>query len=383
MSQLEDWILQHYGREQYTPGLERIKAALKNLNLSDCRKVIIAGTNGKGETTHRLSSNLFTETFCTWTSPHISCISERFRSEAGNIPLAELETLIKAAHAEVQRENYQLTYYEFLFYVFCRWAAQKKPQYLLLEVGLGGRLDAVNALDAELVLLTSISRDHQEFLGSRLDGILYEKLGVVRPGAKVLSFLELEYLRSRALAFCQQLNADFYDLSTHSSLPGHAFSARNQLLAHAAFQVLRGETPRLDTFQPSHSPLSDRGEVLQGKNQWHLYGSHNPDGVRKLIQFLRSENYNFVITSFSRRPRQDVVTMLRMLKRGCSATVLVTAFDHPKAYPVEGLAALAQEEGIEFVSDLAGHVQGWDDQKCLVVGSYYFLGQLKPLLRHH
>lgn len=383
MTALEEWLLKNYGQEQYTPGLERMSAALKDVDLSFARKVTIAGTNGKGETTHRLSSAFLTSTFCTWTSPHISCLTERFRSEKGNISLPELEAQIQKAHAQVQQEKFKLTYYEFLFYVFCRWASERKPSFLFLEVGLGGRLDAVNVLDAELVLLTSISRDHQEYLGPRLDGILMEKLGVVRSGAKVLSFLELEYLRSRAERICQSRGAEYCDLSKLSVLPGFAFSARNQLLAHAAFQLLNRQPLRLDGFEALAQPLSDRGEVIRGRNEWHLYGSHNPDGVRKLIQFLHSENYNFVITSFSRRPRQDVVTMLRMLKRGCSTTVLVTAFDHPKAYPVEGLAALAQEEGLDFVSDLTDHVQKWNNQKCLVVGSYYFLGQLKPFLRHH
>lgn len=385
---LQNWVFSHYGQESFQPGLDRIGQALKSLK-SDLQKsqiVIIAGTNGKGETTHRLGHLLRNSTFCAWTSPHVSSITERFSSEQGDINLSELKNLLEETHQIVLHEKFQLTYYEFLFFAFCRWASQMSPEFLLLEVGLGGRLDAVNALDAQLVLLTSISRDHQEFLGNSYDLILSEKLGVLRSGQTLISFLDLKYLRERAQLLAAQKGVDYLDLETICHIKNYEFSLRNQLLAYAAFCNLTGREFAVGKWNPSSQSLGFRGGIVKGRNEWCLYGSHNPDGMRKLIQFLHSANYNFkdtpfdvVLTSFSKRNEKDLRVMLKMLKRARLGKVVVTCFKHPKACPPKAMEMLAREEGLEFVEDISDHVQGWTHQKILVAGSYYFLGELYPL----
>ena len=388
---IEEWILSRYGQESYTPGLERIGEALSTLKseLQTSKIVIIAGTNGKGETTHRLSRYLKENTFCAWTSPHIESLTERFSSGTGDIPLSELTNLIEESHELCQKQKFRLSYYEFLFFVFCRWACGKKPDYLLLEVGLGGRLDAVNVLNADLVALTSISRDHQEFLGNRYDLILKEKLGVLRSGGTLISFLELNYLRERAAAKCQKLRVSHLDLTQLMKLPGYEFSLRNQFLAYAAFKTLENAPIDAQSWLPSLEKLSSRGEIIKGANDWWLFGSHNVDGMRKLIQFLHSANYtsgevpfDAVVTSFSKRNEKDLRVMLKMLGKAALGKVYVTSFDHPKACPKEALKDLCSQEGLQFVENVSDHIQSWTQQKVLVVGSYYFLGQLKPLLRH-
>jgi dihydrofolate synthase/folylpolyglutamate synthase len=349
--------------------------------------ITIAGTNGKGETTHRLSRYLHESSHCAWTSPHIERINERFSSEMGEISTEELSDLVFRCHEMVLKENYQLSYYEFLFFVFCQWCAQRRPRFILLEVGLGGRMDAVNALDADLVLLTSISRDHQEILGKRYEQILGEKCGVLRPQGKLISFLDLKYLRERLGRVVAKLECEHLDLESFKLLAPHAFSQRNQLLAYAAFLSLKNLPFDPQSWKPSEEKLENRGEFLSFRNEYSLYGSHNVDGMRKLIQFLHSANYNSrevpfdaVLVSFSKRTSKDVSVMLRMLKRAQLGVVMVTSFSHPKAFDARELEHLAHQEGLDFVHDIRGSLQNFADQKILVVGSYYFLGELKPLL---
>lgn len=388
---LEGWVFSHYGSEVFTPGLDRINRALVGLkkDLGLAKIIIIAGTNGKGETTHRLSHLFKNSTYCTWTSPHIQFITERFSSQTGDIRSDELEILFLESHEIVQREKFHLTYYEFLFYVFCRWAVKKNPQYLFLEVGLGGRLDAVNALDADLVLLTSISRDHQEFLGNRYDLVLEEKLGVLRGKASLISFLDLAYLRERAVLRARELRVNHLDLEQIIKIPAYEFSRRNQFLAYAAFCHLTGALLNEKNWKPSPESLISRGEIIHGANEWWPFGSHNVDGVRKLIQFLHSANYNSkdypfnaVVTSFSKRNEKDIRIMLKMLKQAHLGKVFVTAFTHPKACPRDVLEKLTIQEGLTFVENISDLVQGWTHQKILVLGSYYLLGELQPLFRH-
>lgn len=385
---LTAWLLTHYGQEQMNPGLDRIKLTLKDIfpELNKLRIVIIAGTNGKGETTLRLSELLKSHQYCTWTSPHIIRLTERFRSEEGEIDQEVLEKLILECHKKVEEHQYKLSYYEFLFFVFCTWAERRSPEFLLLEVGLGGRLDAVNVFDAEMVLLPSISRDHQEILGRRYDQILKEKLGTLRPTTSLIHFLDRQYLIERARSIADSVGARTISLNDTLNIPDFDFSRRNLALATAAFCQLFGQ----DFSQKEWNlvpGLENRGEVVKGSNEWFFYGSHNVDGMRKLIQFLHSETYNFkrsrfdtVIAAFSKRDSSDLKVMMRMLSKSGLGNVVVTTFDHPKAATVVEIEKLSREEGLSFVKDIENYVHGQNkNQRMLVTGSYYFLGYFKSL----
>lgn len=389
---LEQWLLQEYGVEKYRPDLSRIRTAVEDLlpSLKKIRTVIIAGTNGKGETTHRLSS-IAKSSFCTWTSPHILNLTERFTSHRGEIPEKDLERLIQTCHAKVQNNNFQLSYYEFLFFVFCHWVIESKPTFLFLEVGLGGKFDAVNILDADLVLLTSISRDHQEILGNRYDLILKEKLGVVRSHSSLFTFLGPKYLIELTNSLVGEVSP--IHLQNLTNFRDFEFSKRNQLLAHVAWRFLSGESMNeicenpLKNFNYDQKGLSHRGEVIDFNGQWHFYGSHNTDGVRKLIHFLLAANYtlsstpfDFIIVSFSKRSDKDIRDMLVMLKKAKLGRLIVTSFDHPKAYPAKELELIVSKEGIEFATDAVSFIKNISSQKVLVLGSYYFLGNVRGII---
>ena len=388
---ITDWLLENYGTEVMRPGLDRMNEVLASIMpaLSSKKIVTIAGTNGKGETTLRLSGELSKIPHKVWTSPHIERITERFRDENGEIELSKLEALIKTCHAEVQAKNYKLSYYEFLFFVFCTWAAEGHAEILLLEVGLGGRLDAVNVLDAELVLLPSISRDHQEILGKRYDLILGEKLGVMREGATLISMVGLQYLKERILKRAEEKKFVVIDLDGSLKIQESHFSVRNAFLAHSAYlHLMKRPLDELHSWSFKSEFLENRGEVLRGKNDFVFFGSHNTDGLRKLIQFLHSENYtflvppfDFVLVAFSKRDAQDLSSMVRMLKSANLGKVVVTAFEHPKALTAEVAESLSRQEGLDFVFDTIPLVQGRNNQRILVTGSYYFLGSIKQRLR--
>jgi dihydrofolate synthase/folylpolyglutamate synthase len=386
---LLSWLLIHYGQEQMRPGLTRMKAALEDLLplFSQTKIVVIAGTNGKGETTLRLSNHLKGHSHYVWTSPHIERITERFRNQNGEIDLELLHQIVLECHEKVVSHKFELSFYEFLFLVFCTWAAKAQPEFLLLEVGLGGRLDAVNVFDADLVLLPSISRDHQEILGSRYDQILLEKLGTLREKTTLIHFLHSQYLIERTKRFVDTIGAKSLALKDITNVPSYEFSRRNDLLASAAYCTLLGREFHPSEWTGPLSFLEHRGEVVQGENEWIFFGSHNVDGLRKLIQFLHSGTYTFsrppydaVIVAFSRRDLQDLRVMLRMLSSARLGKVIVTVFDHPKAQEAVTMEAIATEEGSEFVQNIERYVREQNkNQRVLVTGSYYFLGHFKSL----
>lgn len=396
-SSIEERILALYGREEVKrdPGLQRMRVALGELVPELSQKIIltVAGTNGKGETTLWLTEEFKARRFCAWISPHVERLSERFVDETGEIDEALLAGLVDECHRECQNRGLGLSYYEFLFFVFCHWARRKNPELLFLEVGLGGRLDAVNVFDARMVLLPSVSRDHQEILGNRYDLILKEKLGLLRPGGLLVSYLGLQYLRERGQEICSSVGARMIDLSEFVDMPKWEFSRRNQLLARAASVLVeKGESALGEEMSNFHSEerfFENRGGVWKARGEWTFYGSHNPDGLRNLIQFLLSGNYTFprpifgaVLVAFSRRDPRDIRGMLKMLRGANLGRVLVTAFPHPKALAVDVIEDLAAREGLDFVRDPEDFIKNISPgSRCLVTGSYYFLGHVRSLLR--
>lgn len=388
---LSNWVFERFGREHYSPGLERMRFALGEslYQLNQIKIITIAGTNGKGETTLRLAQKLKEKRFAAWTSPHVKCLTERFRNHEGLIPHSDLKALLEKTYQEVLEKKFQLSFYEFLFLVFCRWVEQQRLDYLLLEVGLGGEFDAVNVLDADLVLLPSISRDHQEFLGNRYDGILKEKLGVLRPDSTLISFLDLNYLNERVEKKVSSIGARWLNLAKFTT--DFNFSQKNQFLAHVSANLLLGE---LDPVNPAQnlsfdeSNVENRGEVVSRGADFYLFGSHNVDGIRKLIQFLHSGIYtsnklefNTTIISFSARSKKDLEAMMKMLKgRSALGKVIVTHFSHPKACEMVLLRELSLQEGLEFVEDINTYISSILSGRILVAGSYYFLAHIKSLL---
>ncbi|MFA5584919.1 MAG: hypothetical protein WDA09_11970 [Bacteriovoracaceae bacterium] len=388
---LSNWVFERFGREHYSPGLERMRFALGESiqHLNQVKIITVAGTNGKGETVLRLSRKLQGKRFAAWTSPHVKCLSERFRNQDGLIPSDELFSLLEESYELVQKNKFQLSFYEFLFFVFCRWSRTQELDYLLLEVGLGGEFDAVNVLDADLILLPSISRDHQEFLGNRYDGILKEKLGVLRPQSTLISFIDLAYLNQRIEKKILSIGAEWINLSPYGR--ELAFSERNQLLAHVASDWAIGHRDlqkSLESFGPDSSFVENRGEVIERGASFHLFGSHNVDGVRKLIQFLHSGIYtsnklkfDTTVVSFSSRSIKDLKAMMKMLKGSTVlGRVVVTSFSHPKACEGLLLSELARQEGLEFVEDISPHILSMSSERVLVAGSYYFLSYIKSTL---
>ncbi len=166
--------------------LERILSVYEKLNISSIAKKVItvAGTNGKGSTVSFLESILSNTNYNvgTFTSPHILKYNERIKINQKEIDDESLLDVFELI--DKKRGSTTLTYFEFAtlsaFYLF----STSNLDVAVLEVGLGGRLDATNIIDSDISIITSIGIDHTEFLGSTIDSIALEKAGVMRPFKK-------------------------------------------------------------------------------------------------------------------------------------------------------------------------------------------------------
>jgi dihydrofolate synthase/folylpolyglutamate synthase len=256
---LEEWLMQKFGAEKFAPGLERVRSFVAPYLLEIQRQkpliITVAGTNGKGQTAMSLARHLKhnQKSFALWTSPHIERVTERFVAQTGEIDRALLQQLLEFEAARAKAQSVGLSYYEILWAAFLRWVTLEPREFLVLEVGLGGRLDAVNLLDAQVVALTSISRDHQEYLGSRYELILQEKLGVLRKGASLFSTLETTYLNERAERHSKELGYRWMNLSSQISSQSD-FWERNEFLSRSiiqSFKLSSAPAPAEDFLPPA------------------------------------------------------------------------------------------------------------------------------------
>lgn len=168
-------------------GLDRVRAVLQRLelDLSGMRIATIGGTNGKGSTVAFLEGIAIAagKRCLAYTSPHVVDFTERFRVDGDRAAAADIATAMQ--QVERARGAIALTWFEHVTLAALVLADRQRPDWLLLEVGLGGRLDAVNVIDPDAAAITSIGLDHQAWLGRTRSAIAREKCGIARQGRPV------------------------------------------------------------------------------------------------------------------------------------------------------------------------------------------------------
>ncbi|MBC7714985.1 MAG: hypothetical protein H7177_16685 [Rhizobacter sp.] len=397
------FLTQNFGFEVFTPGLDRTRPVylpyIEYFKKLGTRVIIVAGTNGKGQTAHTLSSFLNSEKnkIALWTSPHILSLRERFVfAKCGQLNEASYEEL-KMAMREGQRilkedlSGVKVSFYEFLFLVFLIIAKNKSEMdYLILEVGLGGRLDAVNHFDADCTCITSISRDHQSILGHRYSEILSEKIAVSRVGKPLFTNFQLEYLNSLTEVYVKRYKIDWRKLTSNKIHPN--YFVENQQMAWEIFQHFVPESHL--TFEEGIALLplyKGRREMMTflGKSLIFI-GAHNIDGVRRMLQsYLESTDVivpESLLVSFSQRPLNEVEVMLKSLVdffKDKGSSIALTSFDHPKALDEKSIreASLKVNKGmLNFVFDWKSELTNSKSKTILVCGSYYFIGEVQRFI---
>lgn len=186
---LPEWVdyIEAMHPKEIALGLDRIGMVKERLAIAfDCPVVIVGGTNGKGSTCMMLETIWRTAGYRVgqYTSPHIHRFNERIRIDG---QMVDDRMLVRAFEAvEVVRGDVPLTFFEFTTLVAMKLFADAKLDAVVLEVGLGGRFDAVNLLDADVAVVTNVAIDHVAFLGDTREKIGFEKAGIYRKGRTAL-----------------------------------------------------------------------------------------------------------------------------------------------------------------------------------------------------
>jgi dihydrofolate synthase/folylpolyglutamate synthase len=338
---LADWLayIERQHPQFIALGLERVQAVFSALRIKlACPVITVGGTNGKGSTCAMLESILRAAGYRTglYTSPHLRRYNERVRFAGGEADDAAL----CAAFAEVDsaRGDVPLTYFELGTLAALVLFARQGIDCAILEVGLGGRLDAVNVLDADCAVLTSVGIDHVEYLGGSREEIGREKAGIFRPGKpavvsepQVPASVHEEIEKNKVKALLLGRDFGYESQGTQWSYwgplgkrPALAYPAlrgamqlRNASAALAALDCLREPLPV--AMQDVRKGLAEvvlpgRFQVLPGRPQVVLDVAHNPQAASVLAANLGESGFApETIAVFGMLKDKDIAGVVRAL----------------------------------------------------------------------
>jgi dihydrofolate synthase/folylpolyglutamate synthase len=231
-----NWVydLQKFGIKFGLSSTARLMDGLGNPQ-QQCRFLHIAGTNGKGSVAAMLSAILTLAGYNVgfYSSPHLISFGERFRLKDQDIGDAEVLSLVNQVKRVVD-PNELPTFFEFVTAMALLFYAQKKADPVILETGMGGKLDATNIVQPLLSIITNIAMDHREYLGNSIKAIAAEKAGIIKPGVPVITFVRQPSALAPIQAAATALNSPVY-------YGGQDFNSHRQGQGQFRYQGLKKE----------------------------------------------------------------------------------------------------------------------------------------------
>jgi dihydrofolate synthase/folylpolyglutamate synthase len=356
-------------------GLERVAAVAARMDIRlDGPVITVAGTNGKGSTCAMIEAIYRCAGYRTglYTSPHLMRFNERVRIDgvdAGDDALAGAFEAVEAARQ--QQKPTPLTYFEFSTLAALRLFANARLDVLILEVGLGGRLDAVNIVDPDVAIVTTIDIDHVDWLGSTREAIGREKAGIFRSGTPALCGDPdppqslIEHARAIGAALWRigvDYRCDAQGTQWRYEGPGGAryglpfpalrgpYQLRNAATALAAIDALRARLPVAAGAVREglvHVALPGRFQVLPGRPAIVLDVAHNPQAARVLADALSSMgHYPRTLAVFGMLADKDIDAVVRALAPRIDRWY-VAPLPGPRGASAERLASSLAAAGVD------------------------------------
>jgi len=255
--------------------LDKIKA-IDNLLGNPSQKfdcIHIAGTNGKGSVALKIAKGLESEgkKVGLYTSPHIHTALERIQINSTPITQADFDKY----QEKILKLDPSLSFFEILTAIAFDYFADQNIEIGVIETGLGGRLDATNIVSPSLVIITSIGKDHTDYLGDNISDIAREKAGISKPNIPIILGPEAQ----TATPFCQ---GPIYPVTTNSPL----FDEENSAIAKQAMQLLKLNPKAIEKGLKAVQPCRFQ-EIFGDDYHCILDGAHNPVALDKLYQKLK------------------------------------------------------------------------------------------------
>lgn len=398
---LDDWLCyieQSHPIDNIELGLDRVATVASKGQLQQLpgKKVLIAGTNGKGTTARCVEQLLLAQgaTVGVYSSPHLLHFNERLRINDKDVPASEWVAAF--AYVEQLRGELKLTYFEFTTLVAFYLLRQAKVDYCIIEVGLGGRLDATNIIHPDISVITTIDLDHQDWLGNDRNIIGREKAGIFRPDS--IAIIGELAIPPSILRYAKELNcvtkivntdyayiADEQSWSWHSAgdsyknLPLPAIPVQNLACSLAILQQLqRLPSAAMLEQEIQNIRLVGRMQWLQQRPAIILDVAHNPQSAQYLAQQLSplTARYKRIIALVGMLKDKDITNTLLPLLPIISQWHLATlpcgrgacAQQLKQALPEIGVEIIQHQDVISTFKQLRQQLQAED--LLVVFGSF-------------
>lgn len=395
-------------------GLERIRTVLEALGRPQdrLRIVHVAGTNGKGSTCAMIASGLRAAGFKTglFTSPHLAEPTERIRIDGRPIGAAEFTRAFERVHACVERLiadgaiDMHTTYFETVTAMAMLVFAEARTQRVVLEVGLGGRLDATNVVTPELCVITPIDYDHEVFLGRSLEAIAGEKAGILKPGVPAVFARqrpEAERVletRAKELGIEVERAGEWQVRDLELGARGSRFTlgrlhiecplagehqVENACVAALALSFLCVNAATIEAGI-AQARWPGRLELVSRKPEIILDGAHNPAGARALAAYIDRFYAGRRIRLIFGTMRDKAIEEIGGILFPRAWQVIVTAPKQARALAPETLRELTDHANLQVAETLEGALQmvrdAAQEDAIFVTGSLFLVAEARALL---
>ena len=408
-------------------GIKAYKADLKN-TIALCnylgnpenkiKTIHIAGTNGKGSTSHMLAAIFQQCGYKTglYTSPHLKDFRERVKVNGEMVPqefVIEFVERTEAFSAEIQPSFFELT-----FTMALEYFAQEKVDVAIIETGLGGRLDSTNVVTPELSIITNIGFDHMDILGNTLEKIAWEKAGIIKQDVPVVIgetteetkkvFIQKSEEKHSAIFFAEEkydvvsaksvndkLKVQVKDtdgtISEHTLDLSALYQTKNLITVLTALDTLKNkfsldeENVKLALSNVKQlTGLHGRWEVIGREPMIVLDVAHNVDGIQQLINQINHASYGKLHMVFGMVKDKEIDKVLQLLPK--EATYYFTKAQIPRALPESELAERGQRYSLqgntyanvnEALKTAAARASLED--MIIVCGSVFVVAEVNPL----
>ena len=407
------------GLDSMTGFLARLGRPERNISF-----VHVAGTNGKGSVSVTLLTVLAQSGYKIglYSSPHLSCVRERFRINDRYI--SEEEFAVHASRIRDILGKGQITYFEFTTSLALLWFAAENVDLAIMETGLGGRLDATNVISPLVTVITNVSMDHEAYLGNTLTLVAGEKAGIIKPDVPLVSGVAPDASFDVVQKTCLKKNAPLYllgrDFMIKSNNQDFIYSGIKRKLTNLSL-LLKGEHQldntalalavqellqnkgfsssdneikqglarvfwpgRLEYFRLSdlRVPITTAADSAKNCRQYLLDGAHNPAGVKCLQKAIMADfSYQRLIMVWGSMADKDIENTLPVIAPVCDYLIFCRPEEERSATPERLLGLLeakyrTRAMGAQSVSaalQKAEELAGPDDLIC-IAGSLYLVG---------
>ena len=378
---------QNLGATAYKPGLERVHQLLDALNIDahSIPSIHIAGTNGKGSTAAYCSSLLIEQGFKVglFTSPHIYDFSERIR--VNGLPISQSAVIDFCQHFQHLNSTIDASFFELTFALALAHFQAENCDYIVIETGLGGRLDATNVLTPKVSVITNIALDHQDLLGDTIVQIAQEKAGIIKQKTPVVIGDKSQVTQTIFQEKASLLNASIYfseDIQFKiSQLPLLGYQKNNFNTALLALQTIGFEFSSEQQLSALENLRSNTGffgrlDVIQTNPKIIIDVSHNPAGITATLPLIENECEGQLYILYGAAKDKDASEILNLFPS--HAAVAACIFSNPRSKNLQEWQSLGVQtvynDLLQALENIKKQMQPTD--LLWVTGSFFLISDL-------